>query len=283
MVKKIISLMLLAFMPIVFFAQKKISISNDTFVSLNFPTTIESAKISIPDLVDVQVSEDNVYLQYLTSATNEVSKEGNLLIKSVDGYYYSFLVDFATKPETLNYFIEVKDALRRVQPQDNSQKQKNSPISTNNSPLQSELLANAKIIADNGGYIKARNIIFQKKMELIHRGIYHENKKMYFLFYLNNRSNIPYNVESYKFEIVGTNDNDGGVSQTILPLEIYNKLSLIPSKTDNKIVFIFDQFTISDGKKLVLTINEKKGDRSLIYDIDPKIFASTLQLSKIKK
>lgn len=265
----------------ILYGQKKITASSDLFVSLNFPTNVETAKISIPDLIDVQTSEDNVYLQYLTSDSTETSKTGNMLVKTVDGYYYSFLINYSEKPEPLNYFIEVKEALKRVTPKEIPTSQGGTKKATPTlMSTDSELIKNAKDIVINGGYIKARNIIFQKKMELIHRGIYAEDKKLYFLFFINNKSSIPFNVESYKFEIVSTNDNEAGVSQTVLPIEIYNKENIFSPNTENKMVFIFDQFTISDGKKLVLTINEKKGDRSLIYDIDPKILSSARPIKK---
>lgn len=266
-------------------SQKKIPVSADTFVSINFPTSVESAKISIPDLVDVQTSEDNVFLQYLTSDEAETDKKGNMLVKTVDGYYYSFLIDYsASTPVELNYFINIVDALRRSSPIKKTLSDEKKIAADSKSTVKAQTVFSeiSEKIVKNGGFIKSRNIIFNKKMSLILRGIYNDDSKLYFLFFVNNSSNIPYNVESYKFEILSTNDNESGVSQTVLPIDSYNKEILLKPNTENKMVFVFDQFTITDGKKLTLTVNEKKGDRSLIYDIDPKIFSSSRSVKSIK-
>ena len=113
-------------------------------------------------------------------------------------------------------------------------------------------------------------------MELIHRGIYFQNKNSYFLFELNNNSNIPFEIENYIFEIITIeNDKSSHQARSVAPTHIYNKLKRVEAKTRNKLIFVLEPFTISDNKKLRVTIAEKGGERNLVYEISPKTLAET--------
>lgn len=272
--------------PIFLLGQKNIEATQHLFVSINFPANIEHYKVSMPDILDVQTQQDNLYLQYLVE---EVDKPINILVKTFDGYYYSLLVNYSNSPKVLNYFFTPQESLHKITPSATQSISINNPtnVTKNTIPVQNSLpmltnkgLSDFDIVAQEvlkkGGYIKSRNITINKKVELIHRGIYFENKNSYFLFELNNNSNIPFEVENYLFEIITLeNDKSSLQARSIAPTHIYNKLKRIEAKTKNKLVFVLEPFTISDNKKLRVTIVERGGERTLVYEVSPKTLSET--------
>lgn len=269
--RKILNFLVL--IPAIFWGQVRIGANTNLFVSVNFPANIEHIKSSMPDIIDVQQQQDNVFIQYLTD--KGVDKPANILIKTFDGYYYSLLVHYEENPQKLNYFFTPHNSLHKITPVDNQQ-----PTSKKNAPQQnrggSEFDTIAQNIISKGGYLKIRNIIKNKKMEMIHKGIYFEKNKLFFHFLVKNQSHIPFEVESYSFEVITIEDNQSSSqSQLITPTHIHNRLQVINSKSENEMVFVLDPFTISENKKLQVTINEKGGDRTLVYEVAPNILAGT--------
>lgn len=262
------------FLSVCFWGQIKIGANSHQFVSVNFPANIEHIKSSMPDVIDVQQQQDNIFIQYLTD--RGIDKPANILVKTFDGYYYSLIVNYDENPKQLNYFFTQQNSLHKITPVvDNS-------LSTNkkNIPQQnrggSEFDNISENIVSKGGYIKIRNIVKNKKMEMIHKGVYFEKNKLFFHFLMKNQSHIPFEVESYVFEVITIeNDRSSSQSQLMTPTHIFNRLQTITPKSENDIVFVLDLFTISENKKLQITINEKGGDRTLIYEVAPKILSET--------
>lgn len=256
-------------LPYFFFGQKKIDATSHLFVSINFPANIEHTKVSMPDILDVQTQQDNLFLQYLKE---DVENPINILVKTFDGYYYSLLVNYEKTPKILNYFFTPQESLHKVVP--TNYPPSTVPVVGNKGSSDFDIIS--QDILKAGGYIKNRNIIINKKMELIHRGIYFQNKNSYFLFELNNNSNIPFEIENYIFEIITIEDDKSShQARSVAPTHIYNKLKRIEAKTRNKLIFVLEPFTISDNKKLRVTIAEKGGERNLVYEISPKTLAET--------
>lgn len=293
-------------------AQKEIAVSTDKFITLNFPSKIESSRISIPDLISMETKDDNLFLQYLT--TEGVEKSGNLLIKTIDGYYYSFIIKYEDNPRNLNYFFDIYDSLRKTAPPKpgsdainiNDQKEKiitkdnvvavlkdqnvlskvKDAVKTKGRSLETVVAPLTGIekvaaeIVDTKGYLRHRNIVKTKNVEVINKGVYYDSNKLYFYFQFNNTSNIPYDIESYKFEVVNV-DSEGAStqSQIVYPVSIYNKVYKIDAKSKNDVVFVFERFTIDENKTFNVTLQERNGDRVMNYSIN----SSTLLEAKVIK
>jgi len=250
-----------------------LEVSDKMFATLNFPSKVESIKISFPDIISSEFKDENIFLQFLTS---NVKVKGNMLVKTIDGNYYSFIVEYKETPKTLNYFF---DSSKILEGNNLFQGRESKENKTNNSQKNIYDEISQRII-NMKGYIKNRNVIISKKMSIIFKGVYCDNTKMYFLFHVGNLSKIPYDVENYKFEIVNNENKATAIqSQTIIPIHIYNKLSNINPKTDNILVFTFDRFTIDESKDFGFSLTEKGGDRNLTYFIKANDILNANQLN----
>lgn len=247
------------------FSQSVVKANDGMFISINFPSKIEHFKSSQPDLIEVENKEENLFIQYLSENPN--IKPSNILVKTIDGHYYSIIVEYEKEPKELNYFFNQSHSIQQLGGA------KSKPMSTDKGI---DLEKISKDIISKGGYINNRNIVINKRIEVIHKGIYFEKGKMFFLFHINNNSNIPFDVENISFEILPLNENSMiHQPKQITPIYIHNDMQVIAPKSKNKIVFAFDTFTMSDDKKLRFTINEKGGDRNIIYEVFQKAIETT--------
>jgi len=255
-----------------------LEVSDKMFATLNFPSKVESIKISFPDIISSEIRDNNIFLQFLTS---NVKIKGNMLVKTIDGSYYSFIVEYKENPSKLNYFFDSSEVLRA------NYQSKGKELKADNkyNSLQGNIYDDiSKRIVSKKGYIKNRNVVISKKMSLIFKGIYCDDTKMYFLFHIGNLSKIPYDVENYKFEIVSNEKKATAIqSQAITPIHIYNELNNITPKSNNIMVFTFEKFTIDESKDFAFSLTEKGGDRNPTYFVKADHILNANQLNTINE
>src|SRR5690606_3338419 len=95
------------------------------------------------------------------------------------------------------------------------------------------------------------------------KGIYIHNGKYYFHTEMNNKSNVPFQVDFINFKVVDKKVAKRTVIQEriMIPLRTYKPLGEIGGKMKDQNVFLLDQFTISDDKVLLIEVFEKNGGR----------------------
>ena len=95
--------------------------------------------------------------------------------------------------------------------------------------------------------------------------IYYYQNKLYFVINFINESDIDYSFNYIKSYIDTNNDNKASTAQYLEknPLFIYNAIRTIPGGTNRIIIFVYDQFSIDNNKKIVFEINESNGERNL--------------------
>lgn len=137
----------------------------------------------------------------------------------------------------------------------------------------------AEKISKKTGSINNRNSVLYKGVEAYIKGVYSGSGKIYFLVEVQNRSNIPYEIESISFNspepIVDKNIIDIASDRTKVEelnfIPIWdNRPDKFERKSKNKIVFVFDKFTISDKRNLVMLVKETEGERELELKIKNK-------------
>lgn len=137
----------------------------------------------------------------------------------------------------------------------------------------------AEKLVKKAGNINNRNSVLYKRVEAFIKGVYSGSGKIYFLVEIQNRSNIPYEIESISFNspepIVDKSMVDGSNEKT--KVEEYNFIPIwdnrpekLERKSKTKIVFVFDKFTISDKRDLVMLVKETDGERELELKIKSK-------------
>lgn len=137
-------------------------------------------------------------------------------------------------------------------------------------PEQYEIIAQ-KIIKKNG-WIKNRNSAFVRGIEGFVKGVYVGGSKVYVLIEVANRTNINYDVESISFitSPVQVKDRQIEAEEKIFSPIYAIQTKSIAKKSREKLLFVFDKFTISDNKNLLFIMSEIDGERTLSLDIKPK-------------
>lgn len=130
----------------------------------------------------------------------------------------------------------------------------------------------AEKVLKEKGYINNRNSAAVNGIEGFVKGVYSGNGKIFVLLEIANRSNINYDIESSVF-ITSPNQKSGKMidteEKTFIPI-FSNQPEGFPKKTKQKLVYVFDKFTISEDKTIHFVLNEIDGERSLTLEIKPK-------------
>lgn len=250
--KLLITLFLLVFVLNANAQLKTLKASTNKFVTVQFPAKVDyyQNSVSIHDKIGIRQVDDILFIQFLEPNIQET----NLFVKTVDNKTYNFLLQYDNDPQELILKVDETNQIAST-PQVS-----NFNISNSNETVSQRILKES-------GYIKNRNIISYKNIKIILKGVYVNNNKIYILMQVNNNSNINYDVNAYKFFI--TNDKGIATSEQTIDVKIINTtpdLKVIP-RGKNDIVFMFDKFSVGDGKQLLFELTEKNGDRNLNFKI----------------
>lgn len=132
--------------------------------------------------------------------------------------------------------------------------------------------ATAQRLRSKAGWIKNRNSSVVRGIEGYVKGVYVGEGKVYVLIEVANRTNINYDVESVSFitsPIQVKNRQIEAEEKVFTPVYAIQPES-IAKKSNQKLVYVFDKFTIADNKNLMFIMTEVDGERTLSLDIKPK-------------
>ena len=227
-----------------------VGINMDMVVQLVFKSPVSNVRVGMPDLVDAQNVENTVTVQALDSKINT-----NLIVKTSDGYYYVFMLKTSDNPE---FFYDIKEQQAynyngRLYFESDSDRKQNI---RKGDVVERVLLQK--------GFITSYNKSSYKKIELIVRGIYINKDKLFFLFDLENKSNLKYEINNMSFITISEKKNKKTVEaeeQEYLPMYFYKDLSFIAPKSSKRVVAVFQKFTLNGEKNLEVTLSEKEGER----------------------
>lgn len=122
------------------------------------------------------------------------------------------------------------------------------------------------------GWIHNRNSALVNGIEGFVKGVYSGTGKIYVLLEIDNRSNINYDIESAIF-ITAPVEKNGKLIDTeeksFSPI-FSNQPESIAKKSKQRLVYVFDKFTISGSKTLHFIMNEIDGERTLTLEVKPK-------------
>ncbi|CAA7197456.1 DUF4138 domain-containing protein [Chryseobacterium potabilaquae] len=137
-----------------------------------------------------------------------------------------------------------------------------------------EFEATAEKIAKQKGWINNRNSALTRGVEAFIKGVYSGDGKIYFLLKVDNRSNIPYEVKNITFvaspkDQKMSKEEENRDEKNFMPIWS-NTPKEFREKSTQKLVFVFDKFTINDGKILNIILREKNGERALNIPVNSK-------------
>lgn len=130
----------------------------------------------------------------------------------------------------------------------------------------------AQRLLKKSGWIRNRNSAVVRGIEGYVKGVYVGEGKLYVLIEIANRTNINYDVESISFitsPIQVRNRQIEAEEKVFTPIYSIQPES-IAKKSSQRLVYVFDKFTIADNKNLLFIMTEMDGERTLSLDIKPK-------------
>jgi len=126
------------------------------------------------------------------------------------------------------------------------------------------------------GWINNRNSYLVRGVEGFVKGVYSGNGKIFIMLEVSNRSNINYDIQNISFitSPIKKKGIDFDTEEKIFLPIWSNQPDFIGKKSKQKLVFVFDKFTIGENKTLNAVINENEGERNLKLEIKPAYILS---------
>lgn len=236
-------------------------------VALIFPEPIRQGITGSKDFVFTYNREKEQHLGLLQAIPGEVS---NLLVISITGSIFSYIVKYSEELEKLNYFIAETGKIGNEIPElsekliedqalfsDAKAEKELADKETYYQDFSSHLLRSKQTISKlrkrkDGVELKVQNIVFH-------------NSELYFLLEINNNSPIDYEPA---FLNVSVETRKQGRKKSIqkLPVSpVYKHLmpEIIPQRKTSRFVYVLPKFSISEDKIVVIDLKEQRGERDI--------------------
>ncbi len=229
-------------------------------VALFFPNPIKQGITGSENFVFTYNRDKEQYFGLLQAKPGD---DSNLLVVNKDGAVYSYIIRYKKQVSKLNYFFPQTESIGYERPISNQFDPQDSPsqkseISDLNYKKFSEFLIarNEKIgrINKNSNKIKlsVKNIVFHRD-------------ELYFVIEIENASSLDYDINFLKFY---TETKKQGKRKSIQRLEkspvfILDLPSRVSENEKKKMIFVLPKFSLADGKRLVIELNEQNGERNI--------------------
>ena len=190
--------------------------------------------------------------------------ETNITVITKESGFYSFLVNFSENLSPLNIRI-LSDSLNN---------------SSENNKTETEYLRKSKLLTSQNPFIKKG--VIKQDMTLRLNGIYLLEGKMWFVFRTKNASNIDFPIDQISFTIKDKikPKRTATPEKSLTPLHAPSK-EIIKGKEVADIVYVFEPFTISASKQLIVQITEKNGERTIKLPVYHIIILRARKISQL--
>jgi len=241
----------------------EMQVTYDKTSHLIFPSAIRYVDLG-SEYIIAGKAEDAENVLRVKASVKDFEPETNFSVITDDGRFYSFNAYYSACPSTLSYnLLAMQKAVDRSAGQDVLFEELG-----NNSPSLAGLILETIYKKDKRfvKHIGAKSFGIQ----FILKGIYIHNGKYYFHTELDNRTNVPFQIEFMNFKVVDKKIAKRTVIQErpMIPLRSYKPLGVIGSKEVEQNIFLLDQFTIADDKVLLIEIFEKNGGRHQTLQVE---------------
>ena len=251
-----------------------IEVTFDKTSNLIFPSPIERVDLGSANLVGGKFPGAENILR-IKAAVRGFKAETNFSLVTKDGVFYSFNVRYADEPAKLN--INIRDLIYDAS-KGNVNKQVNIYRKElgKSSPRLVELIMRTiyrqdrRIIKDIGAKMFG--------IQCLLKGIYVHENLLYFYTEIKNTSNINFDIDFIRFKVVDKQVMKRVAIQeiSIIPVEVYNNVTVVEGSKRERTVFAFEKFTMPDDKVFLVEIFEKNGGRNYSF----KISNSDLMLAR---
>lgn len=194
-------------------------------------------------------------------------KESNLLIISTDGSIFSYIVRYKEQLSTVNYFVPDSSSIGNEKPFLSKSGNKNEI-----KDLQRDRNYYYKRFSDylldrkqKIGRIKEQT----EDIVLSVENIVFDKEELYFVINIENESSLDYDLNFLNFYIETRKQGKRKSIQRLYqkPIFKYNVPARIAENETVTMVYVLPKFSLGDDKKLVLQLNENKGERNIKMNI----------------
>lgn len=252
----------------------EIELTQNKTTHILFPSSIEYVDLGSSEIIASKVEATSNVLR-LKSVKEDI-KPTNFTVITNDGKYYSFNATYKEQPTQLSYDLTKFE--RKVN------KKKSEVLFKdlgNTSPSLADLFMKA-IIKKNKKELNIKSKSYGVEVRL--KSIYIQDGKLYFHLSINNKSNLPYEIDYVSFKIKDRRISKRTTIQevTLKPIRSLSNSQIINSQGKQDNVFMFDQFTFSDKQTLLIEINEKNGIRKQKLAVKKNKIQNVMMVNKIK-
>nr|WP_259429443.1 conjugative transposon protein TraN [Chryseobacterium sp. LJ668] len=234
----------------------KMEVTYNKTSHLLFPSPIRYVDLGSENLI-ANKAEDVGNVLRIKAGVRDFEEETNFSVITQDGKFYNFDVFYSSYPNTLNY-----DLLKL-------QRQNEKKYSTE------VLLEDLKGESASLTELMMKTLHENPKSTIKHLGsksfgvhvllqsLYLHEGKFYFVLKFRNINNLLYNIDFVSFKIVDKKNLKKTVVQdkVLTPIREYLITKTINHQSDEKVVYLLDQFTLLEDQILEIEVFEKDGGR----------------------
>lgn len=237
----------------------KVELTQNKTTHILFPSSIEYVDLGSSDIIASKVEATSNVLRLKTVKEDIIPT--NFTVITNDGKYYSFNTTYKEDPIQVSYDLTKFE--KQVSKQQSEVLLKDLGSTR---PSLADLFIRA-IIKKNKKELNIKSKSYAVEARL--KSIYVQDGKLYFHVSINNKSNLPYEVDYVSFKIKDRRTSKRTtIQETSLKLiRSYRDAQIINSHSKQDNVFMLDKFTLSDKQVLLIEISEKNGIRNQIFKV----------------
>lgn len=231
---------------------------NETMaVNLIFPVPIKKAQWVSKSLSVQPFNGVNNIL--LIKANSKGIEKSNISVVTEDGRFYSFIIDYATELAVLNYNIPPAVGKGRAIILDKI----SSTVQIQRTADSVSLIKNTKALASGS----------LDDISLDLNGIYFKDRLLYYNFTLVNRSELPYEIDHFRFFISDRKKAKRTSAQEveITPVLVAHNNFVASYNSKIKMGYVLNGFNIPADKVLTIQMLEKNGARHVSLMLKNKV------------
>ncbi len=242
--------------------------ANDTKnVALFFPEPIRQGITGSENFVFTYNREKEQYFGLLQA---KEGKESNLLVINRNGAIFSYIVRYKAQLSKLNYFIPMAGSIGNEKP-----KVKDSiQIETFEKSIDNRTYYYQKFcsyLLDRrqylGRYIRRNNSVILRLENIVF-----DKEELYFVIQIRNNSSLDYDLNFLNLYIETRQKGKRKSLQRLYkePIFKHHLPSKILVNETLRFVYIMPKFSLSKGRRIVLELNEKDGERNIEMKVSHK-------------
>lgn len=276
----------------------QIKVNESKHIALIFDSNILSGIVSSDDY-DFEFNPEGTDNLGLLKSKKKNAQESSLVIKTENGTLFNLSIIYTSSTKELKNIIEIKDTLGFTKNKSITQGKKNVEKSSTSPSVKSsnETTPLVKASIKENDYTIGNTTIndmdsvkvdcpdckrilrFKKNIKRIFNTNYnvklqlnnllYKDNKLYFVVKFINSSDLDFNINYIKSYVDTGNSSRSSSSQYLemYPTQIFNSNRTIKGGSERVFIFVYDQFSIDNNKRLTFEVNENNGDRNLFMEV----------------